>query len=463
MLKGIRVLRFGTVLFLGLLLWNTLAQAAPVTREMILANGLKVIVREDHRAPLVLHQLWYRVGSMDEISGRTGLSHMLEHMMFRGTKTVPDKEFSRRIAAAGGEENAQTSRDYTLYFQRLPKEHLELAMQLEADRMHNLQLKDVLFQKEREVVHEERRWRTDDSPHGRVFERFNSIAWLAHPYRVPIIGWPEDIRRWQLADLQQWYKSWYVPNNATLVVVGDVDAKAVFKLAQKYYGRWPKAALPERRLTAEPTPDGERRIVVKAPSELGFVLLGFPVPGIKDAGKDVDPYALDLLSRVLDGHNAARFAVNLLQKGLVQSAGVGYDGIGRGPQMFTVGGTPKPGQSDRDYEKLVLAEIRRVVDEGVTAEELERVKRLARAAMVYEQDSMYTQAQRIGDAEMAGLSWKDLDLMDARLQQITAQQVQDVARKYFSPEQLINATLDPQAIDPNAKPKQAPKGLRHDS
>lgn len=462
MLKGIGVLRFGAVLLLMVSGLLPPASAAPVTSEKILPNGLKVIVREDHRAPLVLHQVWYRVGSMDEASGRTGLSHVLEHMMFRGTKTVPDKEFSRRIAAVGGEENAQTSRDYTVYFQRLPKQYLELAMQLESDRMNNLRLDDALFQKEREVVHEERRWRTDDSPQGLVFERFHSIAWLAHPYRVPVIGWPEDIRRWKLQDLQQWYETWYVPNNATLVVVGDVKAAEVFRLAQKYYGRWPRRALPERRISAEPPADGERRIVVKAPSELGFVLLGFPVPGVKDPANDTEPYALDLLARLLDGHNAARFAVNLVQKGLVQNAGTGYDGVGRGPQTFNIGGTPKPGQSDTEFEKLVLAEVRRIADEGVSADELERVKRLARAAQVYEQDSMYTQARRIAHAEMAGLSWRDVDLMDKRLQQVTAEQVQAVARKYFTPERLVAATLHPQPIDPNAKPKEPPKGMRHD-
>lgn len=462
MLNQIKVLCVGAVFCAGFTLANAV-QAAAVTQEMTLPNGLKVIVREDHRAPLVLHQVWYRVGSMDEQTGRTGLSHMLEHMMFRGTKTVPDKEFSRQISAVGGEENAQTSRDYTLYFQRLPKEYLELAMKLESDRMHNLQLKDELFQKEREVVHEERRWRTDDSPQGLVYERFNSIAWLAHPYRVPVIGWPEDIRRWKLADLADWYRSWYVPNNATLVVVGDVDSKAVFKLAEKYYGRWPKGTLPERRPSAEPTPDGERRITVKAPSELGFVMIGFPVPGLKDPSKDWEPYALDLLSSVLDGHNAARLAVNLSQKGLVQNVGVGYDGISRGPQIFSIGGTPKPGQTPAEFEKLVLAEIKRIADEGVSKEELDRVKRQARAAQVYEQDSMYTQARRIGDLEMAGFSWRDLDVIDLQLQLITPEQVQAVAKKYFTPESLIGATLDPQPIDPNAKPKAAPKGLRHDS
>lgn len=462
MLNQIKVLCVGAVFCTGFAL-STTVQAAAVTQEMTLPNGLKVIVREDHRAPLVLHQVWYRIGSMDEISGRTGLSHILEHMMFRGTKTVADKEFSRQISAVGGEENAQTSQDYTLYFQRLPKEYLELAMKLESDRMHNLQLKDELFQKEREVVHEERRWRTDDNPQGLVFERFNSIASLAHPYRVPVIGWPEDIRRWKLADLQDWYKTWYAPNNATLVVVGDVDSKAVFKLAQQYYGRWPKASLPERRLSTEPTPDGERRIIVKAPSELGFVLLGFPVPGIADPKKDWEPYALDLLASILDGHNAARLAVNLAQKGLVQNVGVGYDGIGRGPQMFTLGGTPKPGQTPADFEKLVLAEVKRIADEGVSKEELDRVKLQARAAQVYEQDSMYTQARRIGELEIVGLSWRDLEVIDAKQQQITPEQVQAVAKKYFNADHLVGVTLDPQPIDPNAKPKAAPKGLRHDS
>lgn len=461
MLNGIRVLRLGVVL-LSALVPAAWVHAAPVTREMMLPNGLKVIVREDHRAPLVLHQVWYRVGSVDEIGGRTGLSHMLEHMMFRGTRTVPDKEFSRQIAAAGGEENAQTSRDYTVYFQRLPKDKLELAMRLESDRMRNLRLKDALFQKEREVVHEERRWRTDDSPFGLLWERFSSIALLAHPYRVPIIGWPEDIRRWQIADLQQWYQTWYAPNNATLVVVGDVDADQVLRLAKRYYGRWEPIRLPERRVTTEPAADGERRIVVRAPSELGQVMLGYPVPSLLKPQADWEPYALDLLVRVLDGHNASRFAVNLLQTSKMQNAGASCDGIGRGPQFFMLYGTPKPGQSSAEVEKLLLAEVKRVVDEGVTVDELNRVKRQALAAAVYEQDSMYIQARRIGEMEMAGLSWRDLETIDARLQQITPEQVQDVARRYIVPERLVAAVLDPQPVDPNARPRQEPKGLRHD-
>lgn len=460
MRKGIGVLRSGVVLLCSVLL-PQLLQAAPVTRETVLANGMKVIVREDRRSPQVLHQVWYRVGSVDEPVGRTGLSHVLEHMMFRGTRQVPGDQFKKLIAAAGGEQNAQTSSDYTVYFQRLPRQHLELAMRLESDRMHNLQLRDPVFQTEREVVHEERRMRTDDDPHSLVYERFNSLAWLAHPYRNPVIGWPDDIRNWKLADLQQWYRQWYAPNNAVLVVVGDVDAEQVFRLAKKYYGRWPAVKLSERRITAEPHAEGERRVVVKAPAELGYVIMGVQVPAVRNAAADWEPYALDLLARILDGNNASRFATRLVQQGKVHSAFAGYGGIGRGPELFLLGGSPKPGQSDADYEALLLAEVQRIAEEGVQADELERVKRQARAASVYEQDSMYVQARRIGSVEMAGLSWRDLDMLDARLQHITARQVQDVARKYFQRDRLIVATLAPQPLDKKKAPAAAGKGVHH--
>lgn len=453
-------MRAGVVLLCGVLLpvW---VQAAPPTVETTLANGMKIIVREDRRSPQVLHQVWYRVGSVDEPLGRTGISHVLEHMMFRGTRTVSGEQFKKLIAAAGGEQNAQTSQDYTVYFQRLPKQHLELAMRLESDRMRNLVIKDAVFQTEREVVHEERRMRTDDDPQSLVFERFNSIAWLAHPYRTPVIGWPDDIRKWTVADLQDWYRQWYAPNNATLVVVGDVVAADVIRLARKYYGRWPAVPLPQRRITAEPEPDGERRISVRAPSELGYVLIGVQAPGVRDPQQDWEPYALDLLARVLDGHNAARLSVNLVQKGLVQGAFASYGGIGRGPEMFYLGGTPRPGQSDAEYEQLLLAEVQRVAEQGVAADELERVKRQARAAKVYEQDSMYVQARRIGTMEMAGLSWRDLDLLDQRLQSITAEQVQAVARKYFARERLVVATLLPQPVDKQPRAPKAAKGGHH--
>ena len=432
--------------------------AAPVTQETTLANGLKVIVREDHRAPRVISQLWYRVGSIDEISGRTGLSHMLEHMMFQGTRQVSLSRFNQLLAEVGGEANAQTSRDYTMYYERLPAQHLALAFRLEADRMINLQLNDALLQKEREVVHEERRQRTDDDPGGLLMEAHASVAYSAHPYRNPVIGWPQDIRNWQLADLQDWYRRWYVPNNATLVVVGDVEAPAVFRLARQHFGALAARPLPERRITSEPDPKGERRVVVKAPSELSTLRLSFPVPGIQKPATDTEPYALDLLAGLLDGHNASRFAVNLIQSGKLQGAGAGYGGLGRGPQQFVLAATLKPGQSATEAEALLLAEIRKIVDDGISADELQRIKTQYRAQRIFGQDSVENQAFEIGSMENAGFSWREIDTVYAGVERITAEDIRAVARHYLQTDRMTVAVLSPQAVTPE---KPAAQGDAH--
>jgi zinc protease len=433
--------------------------AAGNTHETVLPNGLKVLVRQDHRAPVALTQLWYRVGSMDEPAGKSGLSHMLEHMMFRGTRKVPDQVFSRRIAAVGGEDNAGTWRDYTFYYTKLPARHLELAFQLEADRMNGLQLTDKLLQIERENVHEERRWRTDDDPDGRLYERFNSIAWLAHPYRVPVIGWADDVRHWSLKDLQTWYRQWYAPNNAVLIVVGDVDPKHVFRLARQYFGPKRPVVLPERRMVSEPEIDGPRRIVTRAPAELGALMFGFPVPALRQIEQDQDPYALELLATILSGHAASRFAVELEQTGKVQGVWAHYDAIGRGPGLFTLGGSLKPGQDIADLEQLLWKEIQKIQQEGVSTTELERARRQYRAARVYAQDSAYAQARELGELEMAGFSWRDAARIDARLQQVDVASIQAVARRYLRPERQVSAELDPLPLE--AKTLAPRKGLHH--
>src|SRR5512135_462404 len=219
--------------------------------ERILSNGLKVIVKEDHRAPVLVQQVWYHAGSMDENIGTTGVAHVLEHMMFKGTVEVPAGEFSKIIAAAGGRENAFTSYDHTAYFQQLHKSRLPLAMQLESDRMHNLQLAKKEFDKEIKVVMEERRWRTDDDPHALMYEKLMATAYEEHPYRHPVIGWMIDLQNMTDADAQRWYKTWYAPNDATLVVAGDVKADDVFAMAQRYYGNIPAVTLPLRKAVGE--------------------------------------------------------------------------------------------------------------------------------------------------------------------------------------------------------------------
>lgn len=444
------------------LLFAATAAADLRVHQTTLANGLKVVVQEDHRSPVVVSQIWYRAGSMDEVSGTTGVAHVLEHMMFKGTKKVPAGQFSRRIAAAGGRENAFTSRDYTTYFQQLEKSHLELAFKLEADRMTNLRLTQQEFAKEIQVVMEERRWRTEDKPQSLVGEQFMSTVYRSHPYARPVIGWMNDLEHMTVADTRNWYQSWYAPNNATLVVVGDVNPGKVFRLAQKHFGQLQARKLPPRKPQTEPQQQGERRVTVKAPAKLPYLIMGYPVPALKNPDSDWEPFALEILAGVLDGNAAARLSRNLVRRDrLAVEAGAGYDLVGRGPSLFIFDGTPSEGVSAAVLESAIRSEIEGVKSDGVTEEELRRVKAQVIAADVYQRDSMFYQAMQIGQLESSGLSWKVLADYPQRLQAVTAEQVQAVANKYLHDDRLTVAILDPQPVDENApKSRENPHG-RH--
>jgi zinc protease len=405
--------------------------------------------------------VWYRAGSMDEKDGTSGVAHVLEHMMFKGTKSLKSGEFNKRVAEAGGRDNAFTSRDYTAYFQIVPKAALPEMMKLEADRMANLKLEPNEFASEIKVVMEERRLRTDDNPQGLVYEALSSAMFQAHPYRRPIIGWMDDLEHMTWQDARDWYRQWYAPNNAYVVVVGDVDHREVFRLAQKYYGAHKTQALPERKPQNEPEQAGIRRVSVKAPARLPYLAMSWKTPKLRDVNKDRDPYALDVLAAVLDGHDAARFAKNLVRGSRVaQSAGAGYDGTLRGEASFTLDGQPAEGKTIADLEAALRAEIKRVQDEGVSAEELARVKTQSIAAQIYKRDSLMAQAMEIGGAEAAGVSWRDIDLLLEKLKSVTAEEVQAVAKKYFSDDTLSIAVLDPQPIE-NSKPRKPFGAVRH--
>lgn len=427
-----------------------------------LGNGLRVIVKPDRRAPVVVSMVWYRIGSMDEHNGITGVAHVLEHMMFKGTRSVPAGEFSKLIAAAGGRDNAFTSRDYTAYFQILQKSELPLSLRLEADRMSNLVLSREEFAKEIKVVMEERRWRTDDRPQSVVYERLMATALQAHPYRHPVIGWMSDLETLTVEDTQRFYDQWYGPNNATVVIVGDVVAEEVFALAQKYFGRIPRKALPQRKVQNEPPQLGIRRLTVKVPAEQAQVLMAWRVPRLQKPAEEWEPYALDMLEGVLSGNAAARLPQRLVRdERIAVSAGAGYEGVGRGPGFFLLAGTPVAGRSAADMEAALRRELQRVVDEGVSEAELNRVKAQIISADVYQRDSMFFQARMIGVLETVGLSYRDLDLFIERLQKITAEQVREVARKYLVDDQLTVAYLDPQPMA-SAPPRAAPPaGARH--
>ena len=429
--------------------------------ETQLANGLRVIVKEDRRAPTAVHMVWYRAGSMDEKDGTSGVAHALEHLMFKGTRNLAAGEFNKRVAEAGGRDNAFTSRDYTAYFQIVPKAALPEMMKLEADRMANLRLDAKEFSSEIKVVMEERRLRTDDDPHALVHEALNSAMFQAHPYRRPIIGWMDDLEHMTWQDARDWYRLWYTPNNAYVVVVGDVDHREVFRLAQKYYGPLKARALPQRKPQNEPEQAGMRRLSVKAPAQLPYLAMAWKAPRLRDVQKDRDPYALDVLATVLDGHDASRFARNLVRGSRVaQSAGAGYDGTLRGEASFVLDGQTAEGKTIADLEAALRAEIKLIQDEGVSAEELTRVKTQSIAAQIYKRDSLMAQAMEIGGAEAAGESWRDIDAMLEQLKSVTAEEVQAVARKYFKDDALSIAVLDPQPVD-KSKPKKPSVAVRH--
>lgn len=415
--------------------------------EHKLANGMSVIVKEDRRAPTAVHFVWYRAGSMDETNGTTGVAHVLEHMMFKGTPKVGAGEFNRLVAAAGGRDNAFTSRDYTAYFQQVPKEKLGEMMALEADRMRHLNLSASEFEQEIKVVMEERRLRTDDQPQSLLFEAMNAAAFQAHPYRRPIIGWMNDLENMTVQDARDWYERWYVPNNAYMVVVGDVDHKEVFRAAEKHYGTLKARPLPGRKPQDEPAQTGIRRVTVKAPAELPVLIMGYRAPIIRDVEKDIDPYALEMLGAVLSGHGAARFSKHLVrEQRLAVSAGAEYDSSARGPGMFYLVGTPSEGKTVAEMEAGLRAEITKVQAEGVTAEELNRARAQLVAGQVYKLDSMFAQAMEIGQLEAVGLPYRSSERIIEKLKAVTAEQVQAVAQRYFGDDSLTVGVLDPQPL-----------------
>jgi zinc protease len=443
----------------ALLVAANVAYANPYEKQ--LSNGMRVIVKEDHRAPTAVHMVWYRAGAMDEKDGDSGVAHMLEHMMFKGTAKVKGGEFNRIVAEAGGRDNAFTSLDYTAYFQIVPNTALPKMMELEADRMANLRLTPQDFASEMKVVMEERRLRTEDNPQSLVYEALNATAYRASPYRRPIIGWMNDLENMTWQDARDWYRRWYVPNNAYLLVVGDVDHAKVFRDAERTYGRVKARALPVRKPQVEPEQTGIKRVTVKAPAKLPYIAMAWKVPRLKDVEHDRDPYALEVLAGVLDGTDAARFAKSLVRgQKVAQSAGAGYDGAVRGEALFMLDGQPAEGHTVAELEAALRAELKRIADEGVTADELARIKTQVIAGEVYKRDSMMAQAMEIGRFEASGFNWRDYDKLLEKIRAVTAEEVQAVAKKYFGDDTLTVAVLDPQPID-ETKPKKSATATRH--
>jgi zinc protease len=433
--------------FLFLLFIQASWAASVDTHEFTLNNGLKLIVKEDHRAPTVAHMVWYRAGSMDEVNGRTGVAHVLEHMMFKGTHKVKAGEFSRLVAAVGGRENAFTSRDYTAYFQQVEKSKLDEVMKLEADRMSNLNFDDAEFLKEIQVVIEERRLRTEDNPSSLLNESLMATAYMSSPYRHPIVGWMNDLENMKAADARDWYRSWYAPNNATVVISGDVDPKKILQAVEKYYGVVPAHELPVRKPQIEPAQKGIKQVQVKAPADNAQLAMAWKVPRLVP-GKldDPEPYALELLTAVLDGYDNARFnRVLVKQEKVVNDVGVGYDMISRGPELFLITASLAKDKTVMQAEASIRKSLNELKQKGILESELKRIKVRILSDQIYKRDSIFGQAMEIGSTEMAGFSWRDIDVMLEKMQTITPAQVQAVAQKYLVDEGLTIAVLDPQA------------------
>ena len=447
------------------------ATALANVQEYELDNGLKILVKEDHRAPVVVSQIWYKVGSSYEHEGITGISHALEHMMFKGTEKYATGEFSRIISENGGRENAFTGADYTAYFQTLESSRLSISMELEADRMRHLIVLEEEFLKEIEVVKEERRWRTEDKPQSYLREVAMSTAFQTGPYRHPIVGWMNDLDNMTVDDLRDWYQQWYAPNNATLVVSGDVNAEEVYQLAKKYFGPLPAGKPIKAAQRPEVIQNGIKRVTVKRPAELPYLLMAYKVPVLKTVLDQVDgqadsipewePYALEVLASILGGSSSSRFASNLVRgKEVASSIGAGYNFSARLDRLFTISGTPAKDHTVVQLEAAVNEEIEKLKNRFVSDSELQRIKAQVVSSDVYERDSVFYQAMILGMFETVGLSWKETDKYVKSIQAVTAEQVQIVTKKYLQEDRLTVAVLDPQPLD-TAPRRAAAGGVGH--
>ena len=431
------------------------ALAETRTNEYLLDNGLKLIVKTDNRAPVAVVQVWYKVGASYEYDGITGVSHALEHMMFKGTETLGPGRFSELVAAKGGEENAFTSADYTAYFQTWAAENVPLSFEIEADRMRNLLLLEEEFNKEIRVVLEERRLRTDDNPQALLWEASRAAAYQTSPYRQPVIGWAADLKNMTVADLADWYKRWYAPNNVTVVVVGDVDPEAVYKAAKEHFGPLQRQTLKPPKHRPETIQKGTKSVTLEsAQARVPYLMMSYKVPSLVDAiGANAaveqwEVYALDVLASTLDGGGSARLPKELIRtQEVATQVGADYSSGSRLSTLFNLSGAPSPTHSLDELETALRAEIKKLQTTAPTVEELERIKTQVVADTFYERDSMFYQGLIIGSLESVGIDWKVYEQYVENIQAVTGEQVKAVAQKYLQDDQLTIAKLIPVAAE----------------
>ncbi|MBI1452371.1 insulinase family protein [Acinetobacter chengduensis] len=420
------------------------SQLSRTTFETTLKNGLKVIIREDHRSPMVMTHIWYKVGSSDESGNLLGISHVLEHMMFKGTNKVPNDEFTRLSRLYGGSINAATFTNYTNYYQLYPKTYFPMALELEADRMSNLKLKQSDFEPEIKVVMEERRQRTDDNPRSWAFERFKWLAYPTSHYRQPVIGYMKNLQNIQLDDLKRWYKTWYAPNNAILVIVGDVNAEQALLQVQKYFGDIPSQKQPSRNDVLEFERPGYRHLELSNNVQIPNLYMAWNVHSLSSAKNPQDAYVLNIIRNLLDSGISSRLQERLIRdKKILTTLSVSYDPYNRGDSLFSISAMPASGVSLTDAQKAIQAEIDLLKNELIDATEMDRIRTKFIANMIYNQDDIAGQAKTIGNLEVNDLSFRLMDELPRHYENVSPQDVQKVANTYFVRDNLTTMYLTP--------------------
>jgi len=429
----------------GLCLILITAQVYAQTSEFKLENGLKVIVITNKRAPIVTSQLWYKVGSSYELSGKTGISHALEHMMFKGSSKLKPGESSIILRKLGVIENAYTTNDYTVYHQFLASNKLNVVLEMEADRMATLTLPYDEFKREIEVIKEERRLRVDDNPSHKAYERFLAGAYIASGYRHPVIGWMEDIERISNYDLRAWYKKWYAPNNATLVIAGDVTIEQVKPMVQKWFGKIAAKQLPPNIAPVELIAPYERRLKLQSKVKVPELILGFNVPSLVSAKDKKEVYALLMAAAILSGDDASRFERELVRGSeIANSASADFYPFNRGDSLFVFRAKPnvQKGKNLKQVEDAIWQQIKNLKRKTPSAKELAKIRAQIVADMIYQQDSLESQAYIAGMLESIGLSWRDFDQIVKEFSNVSALDVQNAVRKYLVKERSTTAWVE---------------------
>lgn len=444
--RGARAIAMAAALFIVLI---QSAQAKVFSPESFtLSNGMQVVVVSNHRAPVVTHMVWYKAGAMDEKPGRSGAAHLLEHLMFKGTEAHPDGAFSKIVARNGGRENAFTTQDDTAYFQSVAADRLELMMQLESDRMLNLQMTQKDFDTEREVVREERRMRIENDPSSRLNEQATAAFYMNYPYRNPTIGWDYEIKALTHDDVMDFYRSWYAPNNAILVVVGDVTVDQVRPLAEKYYGAIPARELPSRVEWHEPTAAAAERVTLADPDvKQPSWTRRYHAPSYM-YGETKFAYPLQVLAEILGGDTTSRIYRSLVvDQKVAAGAGAWYDATSRGPTTFGFYATPLPGGDLKTVEAAIGAEIEKVVSDGVTEDEVKRSIARLQAEAIYARDSLQTPARVLGGGLAIGMTIDEIEAWPDRIGAVTAEQVNEAAKAVLATDASMTTELLPKNGD----------------